>query len=59
MMFHIEVHNVPDYAYHHAFIVVSIVDNEYWFWGAFDTEKEASRVAKEIKGRVFKVADIL
>lgn len=59
MMFHVNVHNVPEYAYHHAFVVVSEVDKEYYFWGAFDTEAEAQRVAKGIHGRAFKVADIV
>lgn len=34
------------------FMVCRAIDNELWYWGSYDSEEEAYRVAKEIDGLV-------
>ena len=34
------------------FVVARYFENELWYWGRWDNEKEAERVAKEIDGLV-------
>ena len=46
------MHNVPEYAWPYRFIVYRTVDGDAYFWGAFDTLSEASRVAEEIHGYI-------
>ena len=53
-MYEIKVYNKPAYADDYEFIVVRLNDGEFWFWGAWDTEAEAQKVAKEIDGAVFR-----
>lgn len=42
------INNCPDYAKHYKYIVARDVDGEIWFYGAWNDEKEANRVAKEL-----------
>ena len=48
----IKVNNVAEYAGECRWWAIRIVDGEAWFYGAFDTEKEATKAAKEIGGMV-------
>ena len=42
------VNNVPPYA-EGKYIVAKAVYGELWFWGAWDDESEAERVAKDFE----------
>ena len=46
------INNLPDYAKDYDFIVVRFCDNEFWFWGAYETFNRAQNVADEINGIV-------
>ena len=46
------INNQPEYANHYEFIVVRVVDGEYWFWGAYDDGYKAGTVASAIAGVV-------
>ena len=41
------VMNVPDYAYHHRFWVVTPHNGDLWFWGAWDEFDECSKEAED------------
>lgn len=51
-MVKINVNNVPVYALKAHYWVCRQSDNELWFWGAWNDNDEAHRVAKEIGGVV-------
>lgn len=38
------VNNIPEYAYEYKWWVVTKVDGEYWFFGAYTTEQRAIEV---------------
>lgn len=42
-----KVLNVPAYAANYPYWVVTPVDGEYWFFGAYDDREEAVNVAME------------
>ena len=46
------IKNLPDYAYNYDFIVVRVCDDDFWFWGAYDTFDKAQKVADDIDGIV-------
>lgn len=46
------IKNLPDYAYDYDFIVVRLCDDDFWFWGAYDTFDKAQNVADDIDGIV-------
>jgi len=46
------IHNLPDYARTRNYIVVRVVDNEFWFWGAWDELDPAWDAAMAIDGYV-------
>ena len=46
------INNIPEYANEYKYIVASDIDNELWFWGAFNDEDKAYAVASEIGGQV-------
>ena len=49
----IKINNEPKYASDYEFIVARKVDNEYWFWGAYEDGFRAEKAAIEIGGVVF------
>jgi hypothetical protein len=46
--------NCEDYAKNYDFIVARQSEGEWWFWGGWDTESEAEKVADEMNGRAFR-----
>lgn len=48
-----EIKNKPKYADNYEFIVASICDGEYWFYGAYTDGFKAEQVAIAIDGVVF------
>lgn len=46
------INNLPAYAEYYAYIVVRLIDGEYWFYGAYSNGKRAERVALEIGGEI-------
>ena len=47
-----EISNLPTYAYEYRFIVTTMCDTEFWFYGAYNDMKAAGRVADEVGGVV-------
>ena len=47
------IKNYPTYADDFEFVVAVYIDNEYWFYGAYDDRNKANMVAKEVGGSVF------
>lgn len=41
-----KIHNMPED--HDKYIVARVCDNELWFWGSFETETDAKKVAEEM-----------
>lgn len=54
----IKVNNVAEYAGEDRYWVVRIVDGEAWFYGSWETEKEATKVAKEVGGMVVENTEV-
>ena len=52
------IHNVPNYAWSYRYIVYRTVDGAAYFWGAFYTLSEASRVAEEVHGYITEVENV-
>ena len=48
----LKINNCPSYAYDYEFIVVREVDNEYWFYGAYEDGFKADIVCSKISGIV-------
>ena len=46
------INNLPTYANEYKYIVVRRVDEELWFWGAWNDRNKANEVALEISGEV-------
>ena len=44
----VKVNNLPEDA--RGFIVASVIDNEFWFYGCYQNEEKAKEVAYEIQG---------
>ena len=53
-----KIYNLPEYTFNYNFIVARDVDGDLWFWGAWNTEAEARKIAVEIGGEVVSVDDI-
>lgn len=49
----INIQNMPEYAYEYDFVVARECDGDFWFYGAYKTEKRAYKVALEVGGQVF------
>lgn len=47
-----KIQNCPEYAKDYEYIVCSVVDNEFWFYGAYKNGFKARQVAAEIGGIV-------
>ena len=47
------IRNVKTYATEYKYIVARRVDNEWWFWGAWNEYNEAFDAATNINGCVF------
>ena len=47
-----KINNLPEYAKDCKYIVVRLVDNEVWFWGAYEDLAKAYQSASEINGIV-------
>ena len=48
------INNCENYAPKCNYIVARASDDGWWFWGGWDTEKEAEKIADEIGGRAFR-----
>lgn len=48
----IRINDLPAYACDYKYIVVSKVNNEYWFYGSFNDFERAMRIADKIGGWV-------
>ena len=46
------INNKPASANDHKYIVARYVDDELWYWGAYDDDARATQVAVEIDGIV-------
>lgn len=42
--------NAPDYADDYEFVVARAIDEDLWFWGAYENGFKAEQVAREIGG---------
>lgn len=47
-----KINNLPEYAKDCKYIVVRLVDDEVWFWGAYEDLAKAYQSASEINGIV-------
>lgn len=47
-----KINNLPEYAKDCKYIVARFVDNEVWFWGAYEDLAKAYQSASEINGIV-------
>jgi hypothetical protein len=43
-----KINNVPDYAYDYKYIVARWVEEEWWFYEAYNDEEKADEVADEL-----------
>ncbi len=48
----IKIHNQPQYAKDYEFMVLRKVDNEYWFYGAYEDGFKAEQIALSLEGGV-------
>jgi len=48
------IHNSPDYAKDYPFIVATKLDNELWFYGAYEDRRKAWDVEFEVDGVLIK-----
>ena len=46
------INNLPAYASNYEYMVVRLIDGEYWFYGAYSNGRRAESVAFEIGGEV-------
>lgn len=46
----IQINNMNELAWKRKYIVCQNVNNEFWFWGAWDDVEKAHEVAKNIDG---------
>jgi len=47
-----KINNLPEYAKDCKYIVARLVDNEVWFWGAYEDLEKAFQSANEVSGIV-------
>lgn len=47
-----KINNIPRYSIDYKFFVVREIDDEYWFYGAYDNRNRANDVAMQIDGIV-------
>lgn len=43
-----KIKNVPDYAFDYEYVVACWVDEEWWFYGAYNDEEKADKIANEL-----------
>ena len=46
------INNEPNYAKDYNYIVARLIDDEYWFYGAYNDGAKAEKVANEVNGEV-------
>ena len=51
-MWNFKINNLPNYAEDYKYIVVTLVDGELWFYGAYNEYEKAECVVKETDGRL-------
>lgn len=51
-MMDVKIYNLPDYAQDYRYIVTTIVDDELWFYGAYNDYEKALLVARETSDRM-------
>ena len=53
-MFKVEIKNVNDFPYldNWPYVVARLVDKEFWFWGAFETEAKANDCANAMENAI-------
>ena len=47
----IEIKNLPPY--HERYVLARYIDGNYWYWGSWNCEEEAYKVARNIGGHIF------
>ena len=53
------INNLPEYARSHKYIVATLVDGEWWFWGAYNSLRNASAAVNCISNReLFEIEEI-
>lgn len=52
MMYNIKINNIPSYAKNYKYIVVTLVDGELWFYGAYNEYEKAKCVSEETPERL-------
>ena len=45
-----DINNLPDYAKNYHYIVVTLVEKELWFYGAYNDFQRAVEAVEEVKG---------
>ena len=51
-MWNFKINNLPNYAEDYKYIVVTLVDGELWFYGAYNDYEKALLVARETSDRM-------
>jgi len=51
-MMNVHINNLKEYAKEYKYIVAKVIDNELWFWGAWDDLLKAEKVAHELGNAV-------
>ena len=51
-MMNVKINNLPDCAQGYRYIVTTIVDDELWFYGAYNDYEKARCVARETSDRM-------
>ena len=46
------IKNLPEYADNYEFVVVRLVDGDYWFWGAYSNGFKVEKAALEVDGMI-------
>ena len=45
-----KINNIPEYAKNREYIVCRYVDDELWFYGAYESQERAEEVAEMVDG---------
>ena len=55
----VKINNCAPYTKDNKYIVAREVNNEFWFWGAWQDFYAAQYAADEIGGKVYKIEDCI
>jgi ssDNA-binding Zn-finger/Zn-ribbon topoisomerase 1 len=48
----IKIHSIPEYANRYKYIVATLIEGQFWFYGAYDYYDTAYKVFKEMDNRL-------